>query len=480
MEQASSAEMESPPKHDMASCFAPTNIAIVKYWGKDVKRGGNTPINSSCSLTLDPFDLRAETVIVASPAFVEDELYLNGKKAPTLGNSTHAKRLRLCLKTMREKCRDPVPCTSSAKDAEELRSWKVRVASQNTFPTAAGLASSAAGYAALVTAAATLYGVRESFDGELSTVARRGSGSACRSLYGGLVAWHKGAAEATSTDDSRAEQFFDEAHWPELRVAVLVANAKEKETPSADGMTLSVETSPFLGYRAASVAEPRIAALRSAFEDKDFEKFADICMRDSNSFHATCLDTFPPIFYMDHTSRAVIRAVHAFNDFHKEVRVAYTFDAGPNAVLFCKSARAADEVAALAATLFTDTNDDGVASNRPEHLKRCLNQYPPAPNLVALCGGKRYLYADLKMIYFTRIGQGASSPLAPDAAAALIDPNTLEPVLDTSNSEKRSKKHRKTPRGSGAAAVLAAGLVMGVLLSVFAKTTRLPRSFWSQ
>ena len=405
-------------RFDVGSSLAPTNIAIVKYWGKDVPRGGNTPINSSCSLTLDPQDLRAETVILASPEFREDELYLNGKKASTTG--THAKRLRQCFKTMREKCKDPIPGTSTAKDAKELRSWKVRVASRNTFPTAAGLASSAAGYAALVTAAAQLYGIQESFPGELSTVARQGSGSACRSLYGGLVAWHKGQG----LDDSKAEQFFDEMHWPDLRVVVLVANAREKETPSADGMGRSVTTSPFLTFRASDVAEPRIAALRDAFRTKNFDTFAEICTRDSNSFHAVCLDTHPPIFYLDNTSRAVITAVHAFNKFHNEIRIAYTFDAGPNAVLFCKTPRAADEFSALAVTLFTSGRPP---CNRPDHLGHCAQHYPPSSDLVTACGGPRHVGADVKMIYLTKVGTGAASPLPADAISSLLDLSTLLP-----------------------------------------------------
>ena len=100
-----------PPPHpkplevfDMASALAPTNIAVVKYWGKDAARGGNTPINSSASLTLDPNDLRAETVMVASPELRSDELYLNGRKVDVKGDGTHAKLLRRCLATMRRRC----------------------------------------------------------------------------------------------------------------------------------------------------------------------------------------------------------------------------------------------------------------------------------------------------------------------------------------------------------------------------------------
>ncbi|EGB05461.1 hypothetical protein AURANDRAFT_30852, partial [Aureococcus anophagefferens] len=197
---------------DVASASAPTNIAVVKYWGKDEARGGNTPINSSCSLTLDPADLRAETVMVASPELDRDELWLNGAPVDVAGASTHARRLRACLATMRARCAR-APAGSRAATAAELAGWRVRVVSRNTFPTAAGLASSAAGYAALVRCAAALYGV--AVDASLSGVARVGSGSACRSLDGGLVAWRKGAAPDAS--DSLADPLHAADHWPGLR-----------------------------------------------------------------------------------------------------------------------------------------------------------------------------------------------------------------------------------------------------------------------
>lgn len=146
----------------------------------------------------------------------------------------------------------------------------------NTFPTAAGLASSAAGYAALVYGLARLFCAKEQYAGQLSAIARQGSGSACRSLYGGLVRcvvrldeeravvyrgllltlhdelvaayctcrWEKG--HRTDGEDSRAVQVVDEQHWPELRAMVVVASGAEKETPSTIGMINSVKTSELL------------------------------------------------------------------------------------------------------------------------------------------------------------------------------------------------------------------------------------------
>jgi diphosphomevalonate decarboxylase len=157
---------------------APSNIACIKYWGKrDV--AANTPINSSVSVTLNQDDLKAVTTVTAYGAAAPcaaalggtDRLFLNGREEDLRGN----KRVAAVLREVR------------ARAPERLRALRVCVVSRNTFPTAAGLASSAAGYACLVHALADAFEVREAYPGELSTLARQGSGSACRSLPGTLL-----------------------------------------------------------------------------------------------------------------------------------------------------------------------------------------------------------------------------------------------------------------------------------------------------
>ena len=98
----------------------------------------------------------------------------------------------------------------------------------------------------------------------------------------------------------------------------------------------SVRTSPLLAHRAESIVPERLARMVRACEERDFNSFARLTMEDSNQFHATCLDTYPPIFYMSAVSQKVVSVVHAHNARAKELRVAYTFDAGPNAVLFVR------------------------------------------------------------------------------------------------------------------------------------------------
>ena len=207
---------------------------------------------------------------------------------------SQSRRFQACLRLVRALATDRVdPATGEVLvKKEDWEKYRIRVSSINTFPTAAGLASSAAGYACLVFALAQLFGAKESYPGELTGIARQGSGSACRSLYGGLVRWDKGTR--ADGKDSFALQIADENHWPEMRTLIMVVSDAKKDTSSTAGMVNSVLTSPLLRYRAESLVAGRVAELEAAFLAKDFNKFGELTMKDSNQFHATCLDTFPP------------------------------------------------------------------------------------------------------------------------------------------------------------------------------------------
>ncbi|KAM7101645.1 LOW QUALITY PROTEIN: diphosphomevalonate decarboxylase [Ciconia maguari] len=303
------------------TCTAPVNIAVIKYWGK---RDDDLilPINSSLSVTLHQDQLKTTTTAAASRDFLEDRLWLNGEEAD-VGHP----RLQACLREVRRLARKRRG--GSAEDAVALSlSYKIHIATENNFPTAAGLASSAAGYACLVSALARLYGV----EGELSEVARRGSGSACRSMLGGFVQWQRG--ERPDGRDSLAHQVAPKTHWPELRVLVLVVSGEKKQVGSTAGMQTSVDTRPLLKHRAEVVVPERLALMIRHIRERDFEGFGQLTMQDSNQFHATCLDTFPPIFYLNDLSRHIIALAHRFNAHRTATKVAYTFDAGPNAVIF--------------------------------------------------------------------------------------------------------------------------------------------------
>ncbi|KAI8325576.1 Diphosphomevalonate decarboxylase [Martensiomyces pterosporus] len=311
-----------------ATVSSPVNIAVIKYWGKR-DSALILPTNSSLSVTLSQDHLSTRTTIRASPDFAKDRLWLNGVEedigaSKRLVNSIGtARKLRHALEQkLREEGSDSVA---------PLSQWRIHVCSENNFPTAAGLASSASGYAALVSALGSLFELRESTS-ELSRVARMGSGSACRSMFGGFVAWQAG--EAADGHDSMAVQVADREHWPELQALILVVSDKKKSVSSTAGMQTTVETSELFAERANSVVPRRMAAMEKAIKERDFGAFAEITMRDSNQFHAVCLDTFPPISYMNDTSRAIAGLVHAFNAKRGKVVAAYTYDAGPNAVIY--------------------------------------------------------------------------------------------------------------------------------------------------
>ncbi|XP_047436543.1 diphosphomevalonate decarboxylase [Mugil cephalus] len=312
---------ETMDKTHMVTCTAPVNIAVIKYWGKRNEEL-ILPINSSLSVTLHQDQLKTTTTVATSRSFEEDRIWLNGKEE----DITHP-RLQSCLREIRRLARKRRNDGHPDLDSTGL-SHKVHICSVNNFPTAAGLASSAAGFACLVYTLARVFGV----EGELSGIARQGSGSACRSMYGGFVQWIMGNKD--DGKDSLAQQVEPETHWPELRILVLVASAERKPVGSTSGMQTSVQTSCLLKHRAESVVPGRMNEMIAAVRRKDFPAFAELTMKDSNQFHATCLDTYPPIFYLNSVSQQVINLVHRYNRHYGETRVAYTFDAGPNAVIF--------------------------------------------------------------------------------------------------------------------------------------------------
>ncbi|RCK60630.1 Diphosphomevalonate decarboxylase [Candida viswanathii] len=312
-----------------ASVTAPVNIATLKYWGKRDKTL-NLPTNSSISVTLSQDDLRTLTTAAASTTFDKDQLWLNGKL-----ESLDTPRTQACLADLR-KLRADVEQANA--DLPKLSTMKLHIVSENNFPTAAGLASSAAGFAALITAIAKLYELPQDMS-ELSKIARKGSGSACRSLFGGFVAWEMG--DAADGQDSKAVEVAPLDHWPSMRAVILVVSDDKKDTPSTTGMQATVQTSDLFAHRVTKVVPQCFEEMKKAIVAKDFPKFTELTMKDSNSFHAVCLDSYPPIFYLNDTSKKIIKLVEAINK-HATI-AAYTFDAGPNAVIYYDAANE-DEV----------------------------------------------------------------------------------------------------------------------------------------
>jgi diphosphomevalonate decarboxylase len=393
----------------LVTVTAPTNIAVIKYWGK-ADKNFNTPINDSLSVTLSQSDLRAVTTVAASSSFTSDRLWLNGLEVEDPRSN---KRFCACVDQVKELAQD-----KDGVSAKEWQSWKVHVSSYNSFPTAAGLASSAAGYAALVAALAELYGAKEEFEGQLTTIARQGSGSACRSLYGGFVAWRQGSPPEWK--DSKAVQIAPPEHWPDMKALILVVSDKEKDTSSTTGMQTSVDTSELLKHRAQEIVSKRMKLMEEAILAKDFETFGKITMQDSNQFHATCLDTYPPIFYMNDVSHSIIRIVTLYNAFYEgPIRAAYTFDAGPNAVLYVLQENLV-ELGALMLHYFPSS------SKLDEYMKQAdlaetMQNFSLDPALLKACDPARRqpTPGDVQSIYVTKSGPGPQVVNEPN-----LDPQT--------------------------------------------------------
>lgn len=304
---------------------------------------------------------------------------------------------------------------------EDWPQYHVHISSVNTFPTGAGLASSAAGLACLVSALAALYCVKEEYDGQLTAIARQGSGSASRSMFGGFVKWLKGSKPDGT--DSIAVQIADENYWPELRAVVLVVSEKEKDTSSTSGMETSRLTSPLLQHRAAEVVEPRLKEIEEAYLKRDFETFGRITMQDSNQFHAVCLDTYPPIFYMNDVSKSIIKLIHAYNAYHNEVRAAYTFDAGPNAVIYTLD-KYVDDLLSMVAAFYPAPGAVENYTNAPERLSSVAQ---PSEELMSKyrSTGRTPVANDVKYVFVTKAGPG---PQRQPLNESLLDPATGQPV----------------------------------------------------
>jgi len=315
------------------------NIALIKYWGK-YDEDLILPLNSSFSLTLSEEDLYTETEVIYSPEFKADALVLNGKEDKI------TQRLRNVIDYYIERSQYPLELNGKSYTREELKDWHFSIVSRNSFPTAAGLASSSSGIACLVLCLKDIFNFKETYPGQISEIARIGSGSASRSIYGGAVEW-KGVnselffQEMISEEERKklspsciATQIFPPEKFDDLEVLVLVSRSEKKDVPSTGGMNLTARTSELFKHRVKHVVEGRLENIKKAMEANDWSTVFEITMRDSNNFHSVCLDTYPPIFYLNSTSNTIIKLISKINEAFGENKLAYTFDAGPNAVLF--------------------------------------------------------------------------------------------------------------------------------------------------
>jgi diphosphomevalonate decarboxylase len=288
-----------------------SNIAFSKYWGKK-DEDLILPFNSSISMTLDNKDVYTITSVLFSEVIKSDVFVLNGE-LQNLEDKDTKERFKI-VDIMRKMAKT---------------NKKALIVSKNSFPTAAGLASSASGVSTLVYACNIALGLKLSTK-EMSIIARQGSGSSCRSIVGGIAKWNKGGSKKDGSD-SYVEQIIDENYWPELMDIIAIVDPGKKKVSSRAGMKQTVETSPLYKIRPKYVEESITPQLVHAIKSRDFDTIGRLIMKESNDLHAVMLDTYPPIFYLNDISREIIYAIHELNQRKGKIIGAYTFDAGPNA-----------------------------------------------------------------------------------------------------------------------------------------------------
>jgi len=287
-----------------ATASACSNIAFLKYWGKtDFEQ--NIPLNDSLSMTLS--DAITTTTVEWDSELSVDELYLNGERVldgRLVRVSRYLDRIR-----------------------EQYYRLPARVASVNSFPAGTGIASSASAFAALATASLGAFGEEMPDERELTRWARRGSGSASRSIQGGFVQWHGGRDD----ESSYSEQLCSEAHW-DLRDLVVIVSKAPKAISSSEGHKIA-SRHPWMAARQESLPE-RLLAMKGAIARRDFSTFGALVEHEALELHAIMMSGQPSALYLQGET---IRLIHALQGWRNDgLNVWFTLDAGPNLHVLCE------------------------------------------------------------------------------------------------------------------------------------------------
>jgi diphosphomevalonate decarboxylase len=293
----------------IAVAAAHPNIALIKYWGNR-DEALRLPQNGSISLTLG--GLHTITRVRFSEDLASDRVVLQGQQAGAAAHERVSRHLDLV--------RQLAGLTARAE-----------VSSASDFPVGVGLASSASAFAALSVAAAAAANLDLS-QIELSRLARRGSGSACRSIFGGFVEWFAGQDDRTS----HAAPLAPVGHWPLVDLVAVISTA-QKAIGSTEGHRLAA-TSPLQAAR-VSGANARLDACRAAIRRRDFAALAAVVEEDSDLMHAVMESSTPSLRYRLPASHTVTAAVRAWRA--EGAAVCSTLDAGPNVHCLCPAEDAA-------------------------------------------------------------------------------------------------------------------------------------------
>lgn len=291
-----------------ATAVAHPNLALIKYWGKrDEERV--LPWTGSLSLTLDVFPTR--TTVTPDPSLAEDRFLLNGSET----SGTVFSRVQTFLDLVRERSGSTV---------------RASVESRNSVPTGAGLASSASGFAALATAASTAYGLPTDTV-SLSRLARRGSGSACRSVIGDLAVWHAGEGSGDAAD---LESYAEQVPGPDLAMVIAVVSAEQKSVSSRVAMRDTARTSPFFDGWVSGTARD-LDEMQAALADGDYTRVGELTESNALRMHAAINGSRPPVRYLRPTSVELFDAVEHLRA--EGLEVYGTADAGPNVAVLCRA-----------------------------------------------------------------------------------------------------------------------------------------------
>jgi diphosphomevalonate decarboxylase len=294
-----------------ATAVSHPNIAFIKYWGN---RDHPLRLASNGSISLTLAGLETRTTVYFDPTATADQLVINGQAAPEAARRRASEVLDLVRQL-----------SGLAEPA--------RVESESDFPAGAGLASSASAFAALATAACAAASLQLEPQ-DLSRIARRGSGSAGRSIFGGYVEAHTGRSDL----NGYAQQIAPPEHWA-LVDWVVVVQPEAKQVGSSQGHQLA-DTSPLQAARVAD-APRRLERCRRAILERDFGALAGIVELDSNLMHAVMLTSAPPLLYWRPETVALMRAIAEWR--REGLAACYTIDAGPNLHCLCP-AEMAEEV----------------------------------------------------------------------------------------------------------------------------------------
>ncbi len=276
---------------------APINIALIKYWGKkDIKEV--LPYQPSLSLSLDIF----ETETVIQKADHNDFVF----KINNIEDDRIKHKVETFIKLF----------------DININLNGIEIHTKNTGPTAAGLASSASGFAALAVAVNRFFNFNYNLD-MLSSLTRKGSGSAIRSLLPKAVAW---------LPDGHIEQV--DFSFDDVCLGVVIINDQKKSIGSTEAMKLSVETSPlYTQWVKQSFID--FEAFKETLKNKDFKKLGNITEKNALLMHEVCHQTVPKIQYLSPSSYDVISLIQSLRT-TLDIDCYVTMDAGPNVKVLTK------------------------------------------------------------------------------------------------------------------------------------------------